>query len=324
MERTPEDILDECIERLAGGEPVETLLAAYPRHAAALTPALRSARMLLSAPVAEAADAARLAAMRRMLDQLEASSKPAVGGGWLAAFKRRPVAFQAAALAGSIALFGALGVGASAATGTAPEPVRDLFRLTSSSQIRVEFTGVVTGMDLVAGTLQVSAAGDVRTVRVTASTEISRGGDAIGLDGLTVGDVVEVKGALQTDNSVLAKRVHLEDDEDDATGTPGADPTAGAGTPDDADDVDGDSIDDDNSGPGSGDGDGSGPSDNSGPGNDDGIDDGNSGPGSGDDGGTPQPDSSGTPDTDDDNSGPGGGDDDDGTPHPEDTPVPGG
>jgi len=313
MDRTPEDILDECINRLAGGEAVETLLAAYPQHAAALTPALRSARMFLSVPVAEAADAARLDAMRRMLDQFEASSKPAVGGGWLAAFKRRPLAFQAAALAGSIALFGALGVGASAATGTAPEPVRDLFRLTSSSQIRVEFTGVVTGIDLAAGTLEVSAGGDVRTVRVTASTEISRGGDAIGLDGLMVGDVVEVKGALQTDNSVLAKRVHLEDDED-ATGTPVADPTAGAGTPDDADDVDDDSIDDDNSGPGGGDGDDSDPSDSSGPG-DDGKDDDNSGPGSGDDDRTSQPDASVTPDVDND---------DDGTPHPEDTPVPGG
>ena len=103
MDRTPEDILDECIERLMGGEPVEAVLAAYPGHAAALMPALHSAALLLSAPAAQASNAARLGAMHRMLGQLEASARPPVAGGWLGAFKRRPVAFQATALAGAIA-----------------------------------------------------------------------------------------------------------------------------------------------------------------------------------------------------------------------------
>lgn len=137
MDRTPEDILDECIERLMGGEPVEAVLAAYPGHAAALMPALRSAARLLSAPAAQASNAARLGAMRRMLGQIEASAKPQITGGWLSAFKRRPVAFPVAALVGGIALFGTLGVGASAATGTAPEPVRELLRFFSNSQIPV-------------------------------------------------------------------------------------------------------------------------------------------------------------------------------------------
>lgn len=322
MDRTPEDILDECIERLIGGEPVEALLAAYPGRAAALMPALRSARLLLSAPAARASDAARLGAMRRMLDQLEASAKPQVAGGWLGAFRRRPVAFQAAVLAGGIALFGALGVGAAAATGIAPEPVRELFRFSSSSQIRVEFNGVIAAIDADARTLDVAAGGDVRTVRVNASTELTSGGRGITLADFSPGDPVEVKGTLQSDDTILASRVHLEDDAD-TTATPRVDPTAGAGTPDDADD-DGDN--DDSSGPGSGDGDDSDPLDNSGPGNGDGIDGDSSGPGSGGDR-TPQPESSATPDAGGHNSGPGGGDaspDHDDTPDPDDTPVPGG
>lgn len=283
MDRTPEDILDECIERLIGGEPVEALLAAYPGHAATLMSALRSARLMVSAPAARASDAARLGAMRRMLDQLEASAKPQVAGGWLSAFKRRPVAFQAAVLAGGIALFGALGVGASAATGTAPEPVRNIFRLTSSSQIRVEFTGVVTGIDLDADTLDVAAGADVRTVRVTASTKLSRGGDAIAFGDLNQGDAVKVNGTLQADNSVLAKRVHLEGA--DATVTPGA--AALDATPDDGDDDDDDDETRTPKATGTHDDDDSAETrtpDADGDGND------NSGGQDGDDGGTPKPD----------------------------------
>ncbi len=327
MERTPEDILDECIERLTGGTPVETLLAAYPRHAALLAPALRSARMLLSAPLAEAGEAVRLAAMRRMLDQLDSSAKPPIVGGWFAAFKRRPLAFQAATLASSIALFGALGVGASAATGTAPEPVRDLFRFSFNSQIRVEFDGLITMIDADASTLGVAEGGDVRTVHITASTELSRGGHGIALGDFALGDQVEVRGALQPDDTILASRVHLEDDGDAGT-TPAADPTAEAGTPDDAD---GGGVDGgDNSGPGGGDD--SGSSDNGGPGSDDGAADDDSGPGS--EHRTPTPGASSTPDADDENSGSGGGDgggnDNSGpggadeTPHSEDTPESGG
>jgi Cu/Ag efflux protein CusF len=130
------------------------------------------------------------------------------------------VAFQAAVLAGGIALFGALGVGAAAATGTAPEPVRTIFRLTSSSPNSIEFTGVITGIDLDTGTLEVDEGGEVRTVRVTASTKFLRGGDAIGLDDLKAGNGVEVKGTRQADHSILAKRVHLKGA--DAAGTPGA------------------------------------------------------------------------------------------------------
>jgi len=261
-------------------------------------------------------------------------------------FRGRPLAFQGAAVAGALVLFGALGLGASAATGNAPEPVREFLGISSNSTIRIELEGTIVTVEPSTSTLTVSANGDVRTVIVTGNTELSRGGDTIALGDLAAGQRVEVKGALQPDNSIIATRVHLEDGDDDgfpnvAPSTPGADAPTPAGDDDDDhgddrdddfdddrsgpdggddghdddsdDGTDDDGFDDDSSGPASGDDDDDAfDDDNSGPGagDDDDLDDDNSGPGSsGDD---DRDDNSGDDDddTDDDNSGPGGGDDD--------------
>jgi hypothetical protein len=310
-----EDIVDAAVERLLGGEPVEAILASHPEHAADLARVLRSAELVVSLPAYDAAPAQRAQAMRLMLDQVEASAlgHGAVGTGSgggimsiLKSFRGRPLAFQGAAVAGALVLFGALGLGASAATGNAPEPVREFLGI-SNSTIRIELEGTIVTVEPSTSTLTVSASGDIRTVTVTGDTELSRGGDAIALGDFAAGQQVEVKGSLQPDNSILATRVHLEDGDDDdgrfptaGPSTPGVDVPGAVPTFDDHDDDD-DDFDDDSSGPGNADDDDF-DDDNSGPGNgeDDDFDDDNSGHGSGDD-----------DDDFDDSSRPGGGDDDD-------------
>jgi hypothetical protein len=203
--------------------------------------------------------------------------------------------------------------GASAA-GTAPDPVREFFGFEANSSIRVQFTGVIRGIDAANGALTVEAGTDVRTVIVDSATELEDDDDRdMAFEDLAVGDIVEVRGSLQPDNTILADHVERDDDDDDfgtPVGTPfdptPADPQVTPQPTFDDDDDDRDD-DDDNSGPGNGDdrGDDDDDDDNSGPGSgddDDGHDDDddNSGPGSGDDG-----------HGDDDNSGPGNGDDDD-------------
>jgi hypothetical protein len=320
MEQRFEDVLQQCIEQLARGASVEELLLAYPEAAPYIEPALRSAETVLAMPGAAAAEAPRSAAMGRMMNELASVPAPAGRLQWLAAFMQRPRAFQAAALAGSIALFGVAGIGAAAATGAGPEPVREFFGL-ADSRVRIEFDGVVVSVEPSSNTLDVSAGGTIRRVFVDASTELSSGGDAISIDDFASGDLVEVKGSLQADGTILASRVHLEDGGDDDA-TPSPDPSSGdQTTPGPTADDDGqddnrghgnddDRDDDDNPGNGNDDGDNSGP----GIGDDDGEDD-NRGHGNDDDGEDEDNPGNGSPDDDNDDSGPengNSGNDDDG------------
>jgi hypothetical protein len=67
-----------------------------------------------------------------------------------------------------------------------------------------EFTGVIASTSpLVVGTT---------TVQTTAATEVRRRGDALPLDILRVGMNVEVSGTTQSDASVIAKKITIEDD----------------------------------------------------------------------------------------------------------------
>jgi hypothetical protein len=246
-------------------------------------------------------------------------------------FSRQPIAVKGLAVVAGVLMVSGVAAGASAA-GTAPDPVREFFGFEANSSIRVQFTGVIRGIDAANGALTVEAGTDVRTVIVDSATELEDDDDRdMAFEDLAVGDIVEVRGSLQPDNTILADHVERDDDDDDfgtPVGTP-FDPTPADAqvTPqptfddddDDRDDDDGNSgpgngddasndDDDDNSGPGSGDDDDGhdDDDDNSGPGSgDDGHgDDDNSGPGNGDDDDDDQ-------DDDSDNSGPGNGDDDD-------------
>jgi hypothetical protein len=335
MSENLEEILSACLDRLIAGASLQEALAGQPEQiVAALTPALLDAQMLLRSDAAVESSGAREQAKARMFGALDAARvkerelhAPAAGvvaataagsgavnakPGWLAAFMRRPASFRAAAVAGSVAVFGVLGVGAAAATGNAPEPVRELFRSSATNGLRIEFVGLITAADPVATTFTVQIGDDVRVVRVVESTELSRGGDDIAFGDFAAGDFVEVKGALQPDDTIVASRVHMEDG-DDRTAEPGV-----TTTPDDDDDAEGD--DDENSGPGnaddgddddnSGPGDGDDDDDDSGPNNaDDADDDDSSGPGDSDDGGGDDDSGTGSGDDGDDDSGPGSDDD---------------
>jgi hypothetical protein len=267
-----------------------------------------------------------------MLNELAVAPPSSSHVQWFAPFLQRSRAFQAAAVAGSIALFGVAGLGAAAATGGGPEPVREFFGL-SSSTAHAELEGIVVSVEPGANTLQVSAGGGIHTVVVNSATRFSRGGDAITLADVAAGNAVEVRGQLQPDHSILAERIHIEDGDHGNNSGPGnaVDPTPDDGSnsdPGNGDDRDNDQ-DDDSNGPDNNDGrrddddegdddegddDDSGPSDGSGPGDDDDDDDddGNddASPGSGAGSGPDDDD-----DGDDDNSGPGSGnggaDDDD-------------
>ncbi len=332
-----QEVVDQCIERMFAGETMEQVLGSHPRYSASLEPVLRSASVLLSADPPQAFAVQRARTEARMLNEVAAAPASIKSGGiimsWFTSFKSRPAVFQAGALAAGVLMFGALGIGgAAAATGNTPDSVRNLFN--SSSAFNVEFTGTIASVD--GNVLVIEAGGDSRTVTIAEGAEISRDGDDVPASDLTVGSIVEVKGTLQPDITILATRVHLEDELDDAiedededdqredegedgddasvTAVPVASATATTPvivpTIDDDDDCDnsgtgspcdddGD-VDDDSSGPGSGDDDGAN-DDNSGPGSgdDDGANDDNSGSGSGDD------------DAEDDSSGSGSGDDDD-------------
>ena len=294
----PEDMLNAAIDRLAAGESVGDVLLAHPGEAAEMLGLLRPAAALLAAPAPPSATPhARAAAMQQMFGMLAETRTPTAGfAAWTAAFRSWPGAFQAAALAGVVAVFTVAGVGAAAAAGSGP--VRDVLGISSESSIRVELDGVITAIDV--STITVDAGGDIREVIVTDDTELE-GVD--GLGALSVGDMVEIKGKLQTDNTIVASSIRLAGA---AVPTPTIVPAAPPPTvappvvPPPHDD---DEFDDDSSGPGGGDDDDDVDDDNSGPGggdDDDEFDDDNSGPGGGDD----------DDEFDDDNSGPGDGDDD--------------
>ncbi len=282
-------------------------------------------------------------AFAAMMNQLETARMSEETGGFgevIAGWWKRPVLRTGAAVTAAVLVLGGASLGVAAATGN--EPVRNLFGISSNSTIKVELTGTVVSVN--GPVVEVSANGDIRVVVIDENTDLTSGGDddtPLPLDGILVGQVVEVHGRLQPDNSILATRFHLEDGDDGIGGTPtagaptqavptadatsgvptvvnptvgvptvGSTPSAGPTVDDHGGDRD-DDDDDDNSGSGSGDDDGDDDNSGSGSGDDDGDDD-NSGSGSGDDDGDDDNSGSGSGDDDgdDDNSGSGSGDDD--------------
>lgn len=253
MDMDEQDTLNDCLDRIAAGEPAERLIAAYPEHAAALAFLLSPAQRLAAAPIRPAAGWTKERARQQMLAALEASAHPQRGGaaGLLAGFAARPAAFRGLAVASAVGLVGILGLGAAAATGNGPEPVRQFFGVADDRRIEVEFTGtIVSKQDDV---LLVSAGGGFREVRVVPETVLDDGGRTLTLADLAAGDEIEVHGNLQVDNTIIATRVHREDGDDDTTATPGPAATATASLPGAVPTADDDDDADDDSGPGGGD-----------------------------------------------------------------------
>jgi hypothetical protein len=188
-----DEILDRCLTRLLKGDTVDQVLAQYPEHAAALRPALEAATALREAPAPRPSGAARQLAMSRMTSQLAAErSRPAPAGvsAWLMRLRARPLAYQAAALAGGLALFAGLGFGATAATGTTPEPVRTFFGLSQESIRPLHFNGSVVSVSETA--LVIDTSDGHRTVTIGATSVLRRGDARIAWSDLRVGERVDV------------------------------------------------------------------------------------------------------------------------------------
>ena len=192
-EGTQDEMIARAIERLLTGEPVADVLAAYPAQAAALRPLLESAQALREVPRPQASPAARQLAMSRMLAQVGAERGRAEPRGvlaWLGTLRARPLAFQAMAVGGALVLFAGLGIGASAATGTTPQPVRTLFRLPDDSGRTVHLSGAV--VSVTEDTLVIDTAGARSTVALSNSTIVRRGETRAVWSELRAGEHVDV------------------------------------------------------------------------------------------------------------------------------------
>jgi hypothetical protein len=197
------EIIERCVQRVASGETLDTVLRSYPEQAAELRAMLGPAQMIMTAPIAPPRQAASSLALNRMLSEVQsAAAQPRERSfvrAWFGSLKARPLAYQAIALAGAVILFGGVGFGASAATGTAPSPVRRILRISSDSQRKITLKGTIISIEGDTLTLRpaAGAAMDVRTVIVTASTRISRQDQRITRGELRGGDVIEIEATLQ-------------------------------------------------------------------------------------------------------------------------------
>lgn len=237
QEQRLEEALESALERVRGGEPLDAVVRDYPGHAdelrALLAPAERIAREQGIAP--EATPGAYRSAMTRMQAELDtqraAREAPTGLAGLLAGWRGRSLAVRALAVVAAVVVFGGAGLGASAATGNTPEPVRTLLRLPSDSTIKVEMKGTLLSIDQ--NTIGVEVDGQQRFVSLTSSTEFKHGRSAISPADFVPGDFVEVKGRLLEDDSIVALEVKLEGEgagRPDHAGPP--DDVPGRGPPD--------------------------------------------------------------------------------------------
>ena len=198
-----EEMIERCLQRLASGETLKAVLSSYPEQAAELRAILGPAQMIMTAPMAPVRQAASSLALNRMLSEGQAAAaqprQRSLVRAWFGSLKARPLAYQAIALAGAVILFGGVGFGASAATGTAPSPVRRVLRISSDAQQKITLKGTLISIQGDTLTLRpaAGAAMDLRTVIVTASTKISRQDQRITRDELRGGDVVEIEATLR-------------------------------------------------------------------------------------------------------------------------------
>ncbi len=223
-----EEIIERCVQRLASGETLDAVLRSYPEQAAELRSILAPAQTIMTAPMAPVRPAAASLALNRMLSEVRsAAAQPREHNfllAWFGSLKARPLAYQAVALAGAVVLFGGVGIGAAAATGSTPRPVEKILRISSTSGHKFTLRGVVISIegDTLLLRQDAGAAMDVRTVIVTASTKISRQGQRIAPGELRGGDVVEIEATLQ-DGRIEATAIRANGEPAPAAATtPGA------------------------------------------------------------------------------------------------------
>jgi hypothetical protein len=190
---TQDEMIARAIERLLAGEPMDDVLAAHPGQTAGLRPLLESAQALRGVPRPQPSAAARHLAMSRMFAQVDTErGRPEPAGllAWVGTLRARPLAFQAMAVGGALVLFAGLGIGASAATGTTPEPVRTLFRLPDDAGRTVHLSGAVVSVRQ--DTLVIDTAGAQSTVALSNATIVRRGTTRVAWSDLRAGERVDV------------------------------------------------------------------------------------------------------------------------------------
>ena len=228
-----EEIIDRCVQRIANGEQFDAVLASYPAHAAELRALLAPAHTLMSAAVPPVGRAAESMALGRMLAEVRsAHAQPHARNFllvWLGSLKARPLAYQALAITGAAIVFGGVSLGAAAATGSTPAPVRRILRISADSQHKLTLKGTIASLSADTLTLRTdgSNALDVRTVALTALTTFSRGEQRIARADLRVGDAVEIDAMQNGSDNIEATSVRAHDAAAPAAGAPTAAASSG-------------------------------------------------------------------------------------------------
>ena len=256
-----EEIIERCVERIANGESLGAVLASYPSQAIELRAMLAPAQMLMSARVPPVGQLAESMALNRMLSAVQAAQARPVPAHflllWLRSLKARPLAYQMLAIAGAAMVFGGVTLGAAAATGSTPAPVRRILRISADSEHRIVLKGAIASLGSDTLTLRIggAAAMDVRTIALTSSTKFSRGDQRIARGDLYIGDVVEIE-AAQSGERIEATVVRAYGADAPAAGatTAASDGTPAARSP--ATTTPGSAAPGDSGSPGSGSGDG--------------------------------------------------------------------
>jgi hypothetical protein len=211
MDLPLEETLDRCLARVLAGESPDAVLRDHAEMDAALRPLLTQAAALRAVSVPAPSTGTRAAAMSRMLAASRDAAEhyqPAGVLAWLGSLRARPLAFQAIAAAIALAVLGSAGLGASAATGTTPEPIRTFFRLpdTSDSSVRAHGTVVSASADA----LVIDDNSTQVAFLLDANTAVTRGGDHVNWSDLHAGESVDVRATRRANGDLAAHEVRAQ------------------------------------------------------------------------------------------------------------------
>jgi hypothetical protein len=207
-----EDILDRCIQRLLQGEPLDRVLRSYPDQQLRLRAELEPALALLQSTAPDPTPRGEYAAMNAMMRQVRAEAeRPELPGvfRWLGTLRARPLAFQALAVVAAISVFGSIGFGASAATGTTPEPLRNILRMSTNNET-VPVAGSIVSVKN--GMLTVRTTAGDRSIELTSATRVRRGTQIVDVSSLTAGEMVVVTASEMHDGSQRLIAVEIRAD----------------------------------------------------------------------------------------------------------------
>ncbi len=217
--RTFDDLLGECLDMLQAGVSIEDCVAPYPEHAGELREQLRVAQTLLAGrPVAGPRPAAHSLGRARLLSAVAeatngaaAPARPGVRT-LLAPLGRLAFVPQVLPALLVLVLLGGTAVGVSAAATGNPDPTAPIRSLVAPGRQQIELEGTITSIGESSLTL-LNAAGSA-TVLITPETELKGAdGASIALSDLRIGDHVKVHAVKQSDGTLVAREVELEDDD---------------------------------------------------------------------------------------------------------------